>query len=75
MQGRESVRTLSVQRPQPYTTNPWKEEKDKTVANAFQQESIGSALVIQHFSKSLCTLTYIPPPVAFDIYQTLLAGA
>ena len=31
MQGRERVRTLSVQRPQPHTTNPWKEEKDKIV--------------------------------------------
>ena len=31
MQGRERVRTLSVQRPQPHTANPWKEEKDKTV--------------------------------------------
>ena len=30
VQGRERVR-LSVQRPQPHTTNPWKEEKDKTV--------------------------------------------
>ena len=29
MQGRERVRTLSVQRPQPHTTNPWKEEKIK----------------------------------------------
>ena len=28
---RESENTLSVQRPQPHTTNPWKEEKDKTV--------------------------------------------
>ena len=27
----ESEDTLSVQRPQPHTTNPWKEEKDKTV--------------------------------------------
>ena len=25
--------TLSVQRPQPLTTNPWKEEKDKTVGD------------------------------------------
>ena len=31
MQGQERVRTLSVQRPQPHTTNPWKEEKDKIV--------------------------------------------
>ena len=31
VQGRERVRTLSVQRPQPHTTNPWKQEKDKTV--------------------------------------------
>ena len=32
MQGRERVRTLlSVQRPQPHTTNPWKEEADKSV--------------------------------------------
>ena len=27
----ESEDTLSVQRLQPHTTNPWKEEKDKTV--------------------------------------------
>ena len=33
MQGRERVRTLSVQRPQPHTTNPWKEEKDKIVGD------------------------------------------
>ena len=31
VQGRERVTTRSVQRPQPHTTNPWKEEKDKTV--------------------------------------------
>ena len=34
VQGRESaerVRTISVRRPQPHTTNPWKEEKDKIV--------------------------------------------
>ena len=34
VQGRERVRTLSVQRPQPCTTNPWKEEeKDKLVGD------------------------------------------
>ena len=33
VQGRERVRTLSVQRPQPHTTNPWKEEKDETVGD------------------------------------------
>ena len=33
MQGQERVRTLSVQRPQPHTTNPWMEEKDKTVGD------------------------------------------
>ena len=33
VQGRDRVRTLSVQRPQPHTTNPWKEEKDKTVGD------------------------------------------
>ena len=33
VQGRERVRTLSVQRPQPHTTNPWKGEKDKTVGD------------------------------------------
>ena len=27
----ESENTLPVERPQPHTTNPWKEEKDKTV--------------------------------------------
>ena len=29
----ESKDTLSAQRPQPHTTNPWKEEKDKTVGD------------------------------------------
>ena len=29
----ESEDTLSVRRPQPHTTNPWKEEKDKTVGD------------------------------------------
>ena len=29
----ESENTLSVQIPQPHTTNPWKEEKDKTVGD------------------------------------------
>ena len=29
----ESEDTLSVQRPQPHTTNPWKEEKDKSVGD------------------------------------------
>ena len=29
----ESEDTLSVQGPQPHTTNPWKEEKDKTVGD------------------------------------------
>ena len=29
----ESEDTLSVQRHQPHTTNPWKEEKDKTVGD------------------------------------------
>ena len=33
VQGWERVRTLSVQRPQPHSTNPWKEEKDKTVGD------------------------------------------
>ena len=31
VQDRERAKTLSVQRPQLHTTNPWKEEKDKTV--------------------------------------------
>ena len=31
MQGQEKVRTLSVQRPQPHTTNPCKEETGKLV--------------------------------------------
>ena len=44
----ESEDTLSVQRHQPHTTKPWKEEKDKTVGDkkrkrSCQQESIGSA--------------------------------
>ena len=29
----ESEDTLSVHRPQPQATNPWKEEKDKTVGD------------------------------------------
>ena len=29
----ESDNTLSVQRPEPHTTNLWKEEKDKTVGD------------------------------------------
>ena len=29
----DSEDTLSVQRPQPNTTNPWKEERDKTVGD------------------------------------------
>ena len=29
----ESENTLSVQRPRPHTTNPWKEEKDKRVVD------------------------------------------
>ena len=33
VQGQERVRTLSVQRPQPHTTNPFKEEKYKTVGD------------------------------------------
>ena len=33
VQGRERVRTLSVQRSQPHTTNSWKEEKDKTIGD------------------------------------------
>ena len=49
----ESEDTLSVQRPQPHTTNRWKEEKYRTKKNSrrqkrksrsCQQESIGSAL-------------------------------
>ena len=31
MKGRERARTLSVQRPHPHTTNPWKKEKFKIV--------------------------------------------
>ena len=34
---RESEGTLSVQRPQPNTTNPWKEEKDKTVRDKIER--------------------------------------
>ena len=40
VQGRERVRTLSDQRPQPHTTNPWKEEKDKTVLETKKKEQI-----------------------------------
>ena len=29
----ESENTLSVPRPKPHTTNPWKEEKDKIVGD------------------------------------------
>ena len=29
----ESQNTLSVQRPQPHTTNPWKKEIDKTMGD------------------------------------------
>ena len=29
----ESENTLSVERNRPHTTNPWKEEKDKTVGD------------------------------------------
>ena len=29
----ESKNTLSVQRPQPHTTNPWKEKEDKIVGD------------------------------------------
>ena len=29
----ESENTLSIQRPQPHTTNPWKEEEDKIVGD------------------------------------------
>ena len=31
--GKRVEDTLSVQRPQPHTTNPWQEEKDKTVGD------------------------------------------
>ena len=34
----ESENTLSVQRPQPHTTNPWKEEKDKTVGDKKKEQ-------------------------------------
>ena len=38
MQGRERVRTLSIQRPQPHTTNPWKkEEEDKIVGDTIER--------------------------------------
>ena len=33
VQGRVRVRTQSIRRPQPHTTNPWKEEKEKIVGN------------------------------------------
>ena len=33
MHGRERVRTLSIRRPQPHTTYPWKEEKEKIVGD------------------------------------------
>ena len=38
VQGRERVRTLSVGRPQPHTTNPWKEEKDKTLGDKKEKQ-------------------------------------
>ena len=34
----ESEDTLSVQRPQPYTTNPWKEEEDKIVKSKKKEQ-------------------------------------
>ena len=33
-----------------------------------------AVFISSNFSKYLVTLTYIPPPVAFDVYETLLAG-
>ena len=53
MPGQERARTLSVQRPQPHTTNPWKEEREnsrrqKRKSRSCQQESIGSALETRH---------------------------
>ena len=33
VQGRERVRTLSIREPQPHTTNPWKDEKEKMLGD------------------------------------------
>ena len=54
MQGRERVRTLSVQRPQPHTTNQWKKEKDKTVGDKKERADHANrkalALLLKHTS-------------------------
>ena len=51
LQGQEKVRTLSIRKPQPHTTNKWKEEKEKILggkkrskSRLSQQETIGAGL-------------------------------
>ena len=36
----ESENTLSVQRPQPHTTNPWKEEEEYKIVETKKKEQI-----------------------------------
>ena len=56
MQGRKRVRTLSVQRPQPHTSNPWKEEKDKTIGD--KKESHHVYVLFNTFITFMCYLTH-----------------
>ena len=50
----ESENTLLVQWPQPHTTNPWKEEKDKTVGDRKERADYANrealALLLKHAS-------------------------
>ena len=50
----ESENTLSVQRPQPHTTNPWKEEKEKIVGDKKERADLANtkalALLLKHAS-------------------------
>ena len=54
VQGRESEDTLSVQRPQFHTTNPWKEEKDKTVGDKKEQADHAKRKALALLLKSAC---------------------
>ena len=42
VQGREKMKTLSVQRPQPHTTNPRMQEKDKTVGDKKERADLAN---------------------------------
>ena len=55
MQGQERVRTLSVQRPQPHTTNPWKEEEDKTVGDKNERADHANRKALALLLKSSCS--------------------